>query len=132
MTIPTAQGVAPVGGQPPAPWGLAATCAVRERGGASRRACSVYSQQLYAISGWSSRAYLRRLSVPVLVLAGTHDPLVPVRNARILARELPGARLHLVHGGHLFLLEQPDEGCRAVVEFLDERDLERAGASPSR
>jgi len=37
-----------------------------------------------------------------------------------------------VDGGHLFLLEQPDEGCRAVVEFLDERDGARAGASPGR
>jgi len=91
-----------------------------------------YSQQLYAISGWSSRSYLRSLTAPVLVLAGTHDPLVPVRNARILARNIRGARLQCVDGGHLFLLEQPDEGCRAVVEFLDERDGARAGASPSR
>jgi pimeloyl-ACP methyl ester carboxylesterase len=87
-----------------------------------------YSQQLYAISGWSSRTYLRRLRAPVLVLAGVHDPLVPVRNARILAREIPGARLHLVDGGHLFLLEQPDDGCRAIVTFLDEHNAARATA----
>ena len=87
-----------------------------------------YSQQLYAISGWSSRAYLRRLQRPVLVLAGTHDPLVPVRNARILAREIPGAQLHLVDGGDLFLLEQPEEGCQAVVQFLDARDRAQAAS----
>ncbi len=80
-----------------------------------------YAQQIYAISSWSSRPFLRSLRAPTLVLAGAHDPLVPARNARILAREIPGARLQIVNGGHLFLLEQPDEGCRAVTEFLQQR-----------
>ncbi len=82
-----------------------------------------YAQQLWTISGWSSRSYLRSLRVPVLVLAGSRDPLVPARNGRILAREIPGARLRVVDGGHLFLLEQPDEGCQAVTAFLDECGL---------
>ena len=64
----------------------------------------------------------------MLVLAGTHDPLVPVRNARILAREIPGAQLHLVDGGYLFLLEQPEGGCQAVVQFLDARDRAQAAS----
>lgn len=79
-----------------------------------------YAQQLWAISGWSSRSYLPSLRAPVLVLAGAHDPLVPARNARILARLVPGARLRVVDGGHLFLLEQPDVGCQAVTAFLNE------------
>ena len=80
-----------------------------------------YAQQLSAISGWSSRPYLRRLRAPVLVLAGAHDPLVPLRNARILEREIPGARLRVLDGGHLFLLEQSDQACRLVEEFLDQQ-----------
>ena len=80
-----------------------------------------YAQQLSAISGWSSRTYLRKLRAPVLVLAGARDPLVPLRNARILAREIPGARLHILDGGHLFLLEQPDQACPLIDEFLDEQ-----------
>jgi poly(3-hydroxyoctanoate) depolymerase len=80
-----------------------------------------YSQQLYAISGWSSRPWLRTLRAPVLVLAGSHDPLIPSRNGRILAREIPDARLEVVQGGHLFLLEQAELACAAVRAFLDER-----------
>jgi poly(3-hydroxyoctanoate) depolymerase len=81
-----------------------------------------YSQQLYAISGWSSRRWLRRLDVPVLVLTGSRDPLVPQRNAKILSRSIPGAQRRVVDGGHLFLLEQPEEGCQAIGAFLQDQD----------
>lgn len=135
-----------LGGQPPAPWvvalmatparyysrtylrlvsplvfGSAPAQADSPHGDARlRRPPSLlgYSQQLWAISGWSSRPYLRTLRMPVLVLTGDHDPLVPTRNARILAREIPGAQLQIVPGGHLFLLEQPEQGCRAITDFL--------------
>ena len=84
-----------------------------------------YGQQLFAISGWSSRRYLKKLRAPVLVLAGAHDPLVPHRNAVILAREVQDAQLQVVDGGHLFLVEQPDEGCGHVRAFLADQDERR-------
>lgn len=79
-----------------------------------------YSQQMWAISGWSSRRWLRGLDVPTLVLSGARDPLVRPRNGQILAEGIPGARLHVVDGGHLFMLEQPEETCRVVTDFLEE------------
>lgn len=81
-----------------------------------------YSQQVYAITGWSSRRWLRQLDVPVLVLSGSRDPLVPQRNGRILSRKIPHAQLRVVDGGHLFLLEQPEEGCQAIAAFLRDQD----------
>ncbi len=87
-----------------------------------------YTQQLYAISGWSSRPWLRGLSVPTLVLAASRDPLVPARNARILAQAIPGARLHVVDGGHLFLLERPGEAAGVISGFLRQQDdVQRPG-----
>jgi poly(3-hydroxyoctanoate) depolymerase len=51
--------------------------------------------------------------------AGDDDPIVPLINARILTRLIPGARLHIVNGGgHLFLLEQPAEIANIVADFL--------------
>jgi len=82
------------------------------RGYADRRRWSGYSQQLYAIIGWSSRRWLRRLDVPVLVLSGSRDPLVPQRSGRILSRSIPHAQLRVVDGGHLFLLEPPRRDAR--------------------
>ena len=78
-----------------------------------------YAHQLYAITGWSSRPWLRRLRVPTLVLSGHGDRLAPAVNGRILARSIPGAQLRVLPGGHLFLLQQADSAAQAVERFLD-------------
>jgi pimeloyl-ACP methyl ester carboxylesterase len=44
-----------------------------------------------------------------LVLHGSDDQLVPPFNARLLARLLPNARLHLVPDGHLALITSAQE-----------------------
>ena len=78
-----------------------------------------YLGQLYAVPGWSSLPWLHRLRQPTLVLAGDDDPIVPSVNGRILARCIPGARLHVVRGGgHLFLLERPSEMATLVADFV--------------
>jgi poly(3-hydroxyalkanoate) depolymerase len=78
-----------------------------------------YLAQIYAITGWTSLPWLRRLRQPTLVLAGDDDPIVPLANGRILAGLLPHARLQIVHGGgHLFLLERPAEFAAVVAGFL--------------
>ena len=53
-------------------------------------------------------------------MAGTDDPLVPVVNAKVLARMIPNARLHLVDEGHLFLVTQPKESAEIIEAFLRE------------
>lgn len=79
-----------------------------------------YLNQLYAVTLWSSHAWLHRLRQPTLVLHGDDDPLVPLINARYLARAIPDARLQVVAGaGHLFLLDQPDDAVAAIEPFLE-------------
>jgi poly(3-hydroxyalkanoate) depolymerase len=79
-----------------------------------------YAFQLYAVSGWSSRRWLHRLSQPTLVVAGEQDPSVPLGNARLLAARIPDARLHVVKGGgHLFLLDEPENVVPTILDFLD-------------
>jgi poly(3-hydroxyoctanoate) depolymerase len=80
-----------------------------------------YLAQLYAITGWTSLPWLRRLPHPTLVLAGDDDPIVPLANACILARLIPATRLHVIPGGgHLFLLDEPTETARLVTKFITE------------
>jgi poly(3-hydroxyalkanoate) depolymerase len=80
-----------------------------------------YLAQLYAISGWSSMPWLRRLRHRTLVLAGDDDPIVPLVNGKMLAWLIPHARLHVVRGGgHLFMLERPTEIAAVVADFLAE------------
>lgn len=78
-----------------------------------------YLGQLYSISGWSSLPWLRTLRQPTLVLTGDDDPIVPVVNARLLARLVPDASLRVIRGGgHLFLLEEADLSAALVADFV--------------
>jgi len=78
-----------------------------------------YLGQLTAGAGWSSFPWLHRLHVPVLVLAGDADMIVPPVNARILAWRIPGAQLEIVPGaGHLLLMEHAERCAALIVEFL--------------
>jgi len=79
-----------------------------------------YAWQLYAVAGWSSLPWLHRVPHRSLIVAGEDDPSVPLGNARVLAARLPDARLHVVkRGGHLFLLDEPENVVGAISAFLD-------------
>jgi poly(3-hydroxyalkanoate) depolymerase len=77
-----------------------------------------YHLQLIAGLGWSSLPWLRLLSQPTLVMAGTDDPIVPVANGRILATLIPHARLVTIDDGHLFLLTSAGKSAAIISEFL--------------
>jgi poly(3-hydroxyalkanoate) depolymerase len=79
-----------------------------------------YAYQLYAVAGWSSLPWLHTVANRTLVVAGDDDPSVPLRNGRMLAARLPRARLHVVPGGgHLFLLDEPENVAPVIRAFLD-------------
>ena len=78
-----------------------------------------YYYQLAAGTGWSSLPMLRMIRQPTLVLAGDDDPIIPVVNARVMARLLPDARLHLYRGGHLALVTEAHDLAPVIEEFLD-------------
>jgi pimeloyl-ACP methyl ester carboxylesterase len=85
---------------------------------------------LAAISFWTGLPWLWRLPQPTLILAGDDDPIVPAVNGRILARLIPDARLEIVTGGHLFLLEHPEETAALVADFLHGREAGEEGSRP--
>jgi poly(3-hydroxyalkanoate) depolymerase len=78
-----------------------------------------YLQQIYAITGWSSHPWLRRVRHRTLIMHGDQDPLVPVVNARLMAKTMPDARLHVLEGaGHLFLVDEPSSVVGELNGFL--------------
>jgi poly(3-hydroxyalkanoate) depolymerase len=79
-----------------------------------------YYYQLAASTGWSSLPFLRLIRQPTLILAGDDDPIVPPVNARVMARLLPDARLHLYRGGHIALVTEAAELAPVVEAFLDD------------
>ena len=78
-----------------------------------------YYYQLAASTGWSSLPFLRLIRQPTLVVAGDDDPIVPVVNARIMARLIPDARLHVYRGGHIALVTESGQLARVIEDFLD-------------
>ncbi|MGZ4642656.1 MAG: poly(3-hydroxyalkanoate) depolymerase [Blastococcus sp.] len=78
-----------------------------------------YYYQLAASTGWTSLPFLRMIRQPTLVIAGDDDPIIPVVNARVMARLIPDARLHVYSGGHIALITEADQIAKVVEGFLD-------------
>lgn len=82
-------------------------------------AVGAYLQQLSAISGFASLAWLRKIQCPALVMAGEGDPIVRPVNAFILSKALRNAEMQVIpNGGHLFLLTHANESAARVREFI--------------
>ncbi len=77
-----------------------------------------YLYQLLAIAGWTSWLWLPEIRVPVQILMGADDPIVPIINGRILANRLPDARLEVVDCGHLFMFTHPGRTAAMIESFL--------------
>ena len=59
------------------------------------------------------------LTMPVLILTGDHDRVVPPGNADLLAQKIPHARVHIIpNTGHLFPYEAPEATAAILREFL--------------
>ena len=65
------------------------------------------------------RPILGRISSPVLLIWGEHDPETPLSDGRLLERLIPDAGLVVFEGsGHYAYLEHPARFCRIVDVFL--------------
>jgi len=90
---------------------------------------------LEAIGDYDFRERLGEIGCPTLIIQGSDDMLVPVRDADLFQRAIPGSRaVVLADTGHVPMLERPHTFNRMLVEFLEEGPAEteaRAPAQPS-
>lgn len=78
-----------------------------------------YARQVTACIQHDTRARLKAITVPTLVLVGKEDNLLPVKLSEELASLIPNAKLVVLDGGgHGFTAEIPDKFNQAVLEFL--------------
>ena len=77
-----------------------------------------YLMQLLAGAGWSSLPALPFIRQPILILAGSDDPIIPLVNARIMHRLLPHSVLHVYDDGHLGLVTKAEELAPLVSDFV--------------
>jgi len=76
-----------------------------------------FIRQAQAILAWEGKA-APAIKAPTLVVAGADDILVPTRNGERLAAAVAGATLKVLPGGHLGVIEYPNEHNEAFLEFL--------------
>jgi len=76
--------------------------------------------QLAAAGSHNTYFSARKINVPVEIMTGDSDVLVPTENALILARRIHGSELTMLpQAGHAFPLEYPDAIPDAVVRVHD-------------
>jgi len=74
-------------------------------------------RQLVARQGHDAWDRLGEIASPTLCIGGRYDRQAPVDNMERLASRIPGARLVLCDGGHLFMI-QDRSAWPTIVEFL--------------
>jgi pimeloyl-ACP methyl ester carboxylesterase len=79
-----------------------------------------------------ARPLMRKLTMPVLLIWGDHDPLVPLTYARQMLAEMPHAKLRVIpRAGHVPMWENPLAFNEALLSFLDEVDVVHGAAEPA-
>jgi pimeloyl-ACP methyl ester carboxylesterase len=92
-------------------------------------ASSAFTRTLRAVVDWRGqsvtmldRCYLTQ-SVPVQIIWGAEDVVVPVSHARMAHAAMPGSRLEVFeHSGHFPFHDDPDRFIEIVERFIDTTD----------
>ena len=71
-----------------------------------------------AIRDMDQRSSVGGISLPTLVIGGTHDAATPPDNAEFLAKTIPAAALEMLPAAHLSNIECPGQFGKLVLEFL--------------
>jgi len=62
---------------------------------------------------------MAQITIPVLILFGEQDQVVPPGNADLMAQKLSNAQIKILPGtGHMFPIEDPEATVKAVIDFL--------------
>ena len=69
-----------------------------------------------------SPAELAKLTMPVLVIAGTND-MIKRSHTELIYKSLPNAQLKLIKGDHFIAAKKPNEFNAAVKAFLEEESI---------
>jgi poly(3-hydroxyalkanoate) depolymerase len=81
-----------------------------------------YLHQLLAGAVWTSMFALPLVRQRTLIIAGRDDPVVPLANAKIMARLLPHATVYMHAGGHVDLITNAAELAPVIELFRSQPD----------
>ena len=90
----------------------------------SQTSPEVFAEITAAIESADLVPLLETIAAPTLVVGGRFDIMTPIEmgpsgaGSRILAERIPGAEFVILDAGHTFLIEQPEESCALITDFL--------------
>lgn len=91
---------------------------IRQRGRRPVRA-RAFSAQYEAVRQHDTWDRLPELRMPVLLLHGADDEVIPPGNSEVIASRVPQAQLVILDGlGHLFWHEDPPRAAQPILDFL--------------
>jgi 3-oxoadipate enol-lactonase len=82
-----------------------------------------YISNCAAVRDFDFRDQLGKISVPTLVISGTHDPSTTPAEGHFLADHIPGSRYVELNGAHLCNIEDADRFTKELIKFLDSERL---------
>ena len=88
-------------------------CYEGDRFAESMRYARRYPQELPVLAG-----LLPQITVPVTIINGRHDRVVPIANAEFLDQRLPASRLVIIDAGHFVWEEEPAQYASAVLDSI--------------
>lgn len=88
-------------------------CYDGDRFAESMRYVRRYPQELPVLAG-----LLPQITVPVTIINGRHDRVVPLANAEFLDQRLPASRLLIIEAGHFVWEEAPKEYAPAILDSI--------------
>jgi pimeloyl-ACP methyl ester carboxylesterase len=88
-------------------------CYDGDRFAESMRYVRRYPEELPVLAG-----LLPQITVPVTILNGRHDRVVPLPNAEFLDQRLPTSRLVIIDAGHFVWEEEPAQYAAAVLDSI--------------
>lgn len=77
-----------------------------------------YAACCASVRDTDERQSLANVKVPALVVAGKHDPAIPLTDARYLAERIPAAQYIELSAAHLSNLEAKEEFNQTVLKFV--------------
>jgi 3-oxoadipate enol-lactonase len=77
-----------------------------------------YASCCDALAAADLREDIGAIALPLLVIAGEHDPVTTVDDASVIVLRVPGARLERLPASHLSNIEAPARFTQALLTFL--------------
>jgi pimeloyl-ACP methyl ester carboxylesterase len=93
-------------------------CYDGDRFAESMRYVRRYPEELPALAD-----LLPQIAMPVTIINGRRDPVVPVANAAFLDERLPNSRVVLIDGGHFIWEEAPTEYAGVILDSISGNSL---------